>query len=181
MNIKRISIFFLLILVSTFTLIGFPLDSMAQDHTRWSLPKGAKARLGKGRMFEIACSADGTLLAIGSRIGVWIYEAESGDELDFLTGDIGGATSVAFSPDGKAIASGSKGGTVILWDTSPFISEPEISADVNADGVVNIQDLVRVAARIGQPVPADGDPADVNGDGVINIQDMVQVAGAIGN
>ena len=52
--------------------------------------------------------------------------------------------------------------------------------DVNGDGVVNVLDLVSVAARIGQDVSADGDPADVNGDGIINIQDLVRVAGALG-
>ena len=51
-----------------------------------------------------------------------------------------------------------------------------LKEDVNADGVVNIQDLVRVASHLGQS--ADGISADVNADGVINIQDLVLVAGA---
>ena len=43
--------------------------------------------------------------------------------------------------------------------------------------VVNIQDLVAVAAALGET----GDtPADVNGDGVVNIQDLVAVAAALG-
>ena len=50
--------------------------------------------------------------------------------------------------------------------------------DVNADGVINIQDLVRVASRFGQS--AEGNSADVNGDSVINIQDLVLVASAFG-
>ena len=64
--------------------------------------------------------------------------------------------------------------------------------DVNSDGVVNILDLVRVAASFGKkvsrasvlvdgkPVLADPDPADVNEDGIVNIIDLVKVAGAIG-
>ena len=51
------------------------------------------------------------------------------------------------------------------------------SADVNGDGVVNIQDLVFVASRLGQ---AGEDKADVNGDGAVNIQDLVFVAGELG-
>ena len=49
--------------------------------------------------------------------------------------------------------------------------------DVNGDGVVNILDLVAVAANLSQTGEND---ADVNRDGVVNILDLVQVAGAIG-
>ncbi|MDE0484778.1 MAG: dockerin type I domain-containing protein [Candidatus Poribacteria bacterium] len=47
-----------------------------------------------------------------------------------------------------------------------------VTADVNGDGVVNIQDLVIVANALGKAEP------DVNGDGVVNIQDLVIVANA---
>ena len=50
----------------------------------------------------------------------------------------------------------------------------EVSADVNGDGVVNIQDLVIVANALGEAEP------DLNGDGVVNIQDLVIVANAFG-
>ena len=50
--------------------------------------------------------------------------------------------------------------------------------DINRDGVVNIQDLVLAARRLGQRGQND---ADMNGDGVVNIQDLVLVAGAFGN
>ena len=52
------------------------------------------------------------------------------------------------------------------------------SADINGDGVVNIQDLVFVAGQLGQTGEND---ADVNGDGVVNIQDLVFVAGHLGS
>ena len=52
---------------------------------------------------------------------------------------------------------------------------PQPSADVNGDGVVNIQDLVIVANAFGEAEP------DLNGDGVVNIQDLVIVANAFGN
>ena len=50
-----------------------------------------------------------------------------------------------------------------------------IIVDINADGVVNIQDLVRVAARLGEMW--DG-AEDVNRDGIVNILDLVLVANA---
>ena len=46
-------------------------------------------------------------------------------------------------------------------------------ADLNGDGVVNIQDLVIVASALGKTEP------DLNGDGVVNIQDLVIVANAL--
>ena len=59
-------------------------------------------------------------------------------------------------------------------ETTPKVLE----ADINGDGVVNIQDLVLVASNLGQTGQNAG---DVNGDGVVNIQDLVKVAGALGN
>ena len=50
-----------------------------------------------------------------------------------------------------------------------------IIVDINGDGVVNIQDLVLVAARLGEMW--DG-PEDVNRDGIVNILDLVLVANA---
>ena len=52
-----------------------------------------------------------------------------------------------------------------------------LSADVNGDGIVNIQDLVLVSSNLGQTGQSR---ADVNGDRVVNIQDLVMVAGALG-
>ena len=64
--------------------------------------------------------------------------------------------------------------TVWAPGTSDTSSE---SPDVNSDGVVNIQDLVLVASRLGQ---TGENKADVNGDSVVNIQDLVLVAAALG-
>ena len=54
---------------------------------------------------------------------------------------------------------------------------PDITADVNDDGVVNVQDLVLVSSRLEE---AGENAADVNRDGVVNIQDLVLVAGELG-
>ena len=56
---------------------------------------------------------------------------------------------------------------------------PPTPEDVNGDDVVNILDLVLVAANLGDE-GADL-AADVNGDDVVNILDLVLVAGALGN
>ena len=50
---------------------------------------------------------------MASGIGIWIYDAQTGEELNLLTG---GVSSVSFSPDGSTLASGS-GKEIRLWDT----------------------------------------------------------------
>ena len=107
-----VSIFLLLLLTST----PYLPNVFAQDYTKWSLPEGAKVRLGKGSISEIAYSPDGTRLAVASSIGIWIYNAETGEEFDLLTGHTSGVNSVAFSSDGNTLASGSRDTTIRLWD-----------------------------------------------------------------
>ncbi len=53
--------------------------------------------------------------------------------------------------------------------------------DVNKDGVVNIQDLVLVAAALGQPGDRNAEQnPDVNRDGIINVLDLVRVSNRFG-
>ena len=94
----------------------FSRNTFAQDSPQWHLPEGVKARLGKGWIREITYSPDGNRLAVASSIGIWIYDARSGEELDLLTGHTSWVNSVAFSPDGGTLASGSRDNTVRLWD-----------------------------------------------------------------
>ena len=57
------------------------------------------------------------------------------------------------------------------------VTEPPVVAeDVNADGVVDVQDLVVVAQRYGQ---TGNNRADVNGDGIVNIDDLILVAAVL--
>ena len=56
----------------------------------------------------------------------------------------------------------------------PAIEPPRRKEDVNGDGVVNVLDLVAVAAKFGQE---DVGNADINGDGTVDIRDLVLVVG----
>ena len=82
-------------LVMLLTLFSF--NTFAQDYTQWSLPDGAKARLGKGTISEIAYSPDGTRLAVAGSIGIWLYDTATYQELALLTGHTYVVTSVSFS------------------------------------------------------------------------------------
>ena len=55
-----------------------------------SLPENAKARLGKGRLSELTYSPDGTRLAVVSSIGIWLYNAQTYDEMALFTGEPSG-------------------------------------------------------------------------------------------
>ena len=63
----------------------------------------------------------------------------------------------------------------LMADDTRLVQNP---ADVNGDGMVNIQDLVLVSSNFGQ---MGQNSADVNADGIVNIADLVLVAGAFGN
>ena len=94
----------------------FSLNTFAQDSPQWHLPEGAKMRLGKGWISKIQYSPDGTRLAVAGGIGIWLYDATTGQEVTLISGHTAGVLSVAFSPDGNTIASGSYDDTIRLWD-----------------------------------------------------------------
>ena len=92
------------------------LSAIAQDTSRWGLPEGAKARLGRGIIYEVKYSPDGTRLAVASDSGVWLYDSVKGDLVDLIRGGNSfGAHDIAFSRDGSAFAAGAYD-IVCVWD-----------------------------------------------------------------
>ena len=108
-----------LILVVKFIALTFMPNSVAQDSPQWHLPVGVTARLGKGAPRDVQYSPDGTRLAVSTEIGVWIYDADTGEELDLLIGEESdiwdGVNGIAYSPDGRILV-GANGFELELWD-----------------------------------------------------------------
>ena len=76
------------------------------------------------------------------------------------------------------LTDGSGGSSVPQTENAEITEPPQLPADVNQDGVVNIQDLVLVAANFNK---TGENIADVNADGIVNIIDLTLVAAAFGN
>ncbi len=127
-HMKKITI--LLFIAFIIHLMFLPLNTFAVDTTRMSLPEGAIARLGKGIINEIAYSPNGKYLAVAASIGIWIYDMKTYQEISLLTGPEGHTNSVAFSPDGDTIISGSQDGNVYLWDVKTWERRKTLSSDV---------------------------------------------------
>ena len=95
-------------------------SSFAQDAPQGQLfeyPEFVEISL-SGRVMDVQYSPDGTKLAITSTRRILLYDAQTGKELDLFTGHSDDVFSVAFSPDGTTLASGSEDKRVRLWDVS---------------------------------------------------------------
>ncbi len=104
-------LFFTVLLTAVIHLTGF-----CQD-TQVGLPESAIARLGKGGINIMQFSPDGSHLAVGTDVGVWLYGVEDRKETALFTERVGQVNALAFSQDGKMLASGGLNNPDIqLWD-----------------------------------------------------------------
>lgn len=110
------------------------------DITKIGLPEGAVARLGIGGIENIAISPNGKQLAVGTQIGVWLYDTQTGDAISFLDAHENSVRSVAFSPDGFTLASGGglgKDRSIRLWDIRTGEHSMLSSTDYNDVGTLS--------------------------------------------
>lgn len=106
-----------LFFITVLFIAAMTLNTFARDNTKLGLPEGAIARLGKGGINLMRFSPDGTHLAVGTDVAVWLYDVPDGKETALFTGHGGQVNALAFSTDGKTLASGGWNNPIIqLWD-----------------------------------------------------------------
>lgn len=90
------------VLFAFVTLYVQPVSAQYEPSTQIGLPDGAIARFGKGYIRGITYSPDGTQITVTTSIGVWLYDAQTGKEVNLITGkNRDGSSTVVFSPDHK--------------------------------------------------------------------------------
>ncbi len=128
-------------------------DAFIYETSQMNLPKGAKARIGKGRILDVTYVPDGTQFAVASSTGIWFYDANSLEEQALLTVDKRKVISMSFSPDGKTLATIDGRKTIRLWDTetlkhkTTFIRDTYLRPNFVFDYVSFIGDGQTLASR----------------------------------
>ncbi len=120
---KHLSIITILIVFVTIQSI------QAQTKLLRGLPDDAIARLGKGGINVIQFSPDGTHLAVGTDIGVRLYNVATKQEISLPNRIVGQINTIAFSKEGRILACGGYFNPIIqLWDIEFGVELPSLQS-----------------------------------------------------
>ena len=123
------------------------------DVAKWALPEGAIARLGRGSVRDMAFSPDGQSFAVGTKIGLWLYQFSTLSPIALWETDRGCIDGVTFSPDSRWIASYTYREALRVWDiqNKNCIAEMEFTEKQDCWGLFN-----RVFSQDGERLVAFG-------------------------
>ena len=104
-----------------------PRSVEGEDVTTWALPEGAIARLGQGSIRDMAFSPDEQYFAVGTSIGLWLYELPALSPIALWDTERGMTDSVTFSPDNRRIVTDTCVEEVKIWDIQSGICIAQMS------------------------------------------------------
>lgn len=109
------------ILTLFFLFVFVALNVPAQENAKTNLPEGAKLRIGKGTLGEIAYFPDGTRFAVATSIGTWVYDSIIGEKLYQLydpKSRVNGIKNISISANGETIVTKASEENVLLWNAN---------------------------------------------------------------
>ena len=162
----------------TTMMAGDPLSIGGTVYTDYSGIKEITASIHTGAGNEIANSTD-AIAEVTKRYTLNDSEAANQDFEKLQPGtyylDIGAQVCGYYSVDGETLSFYEKD-AVVLSDWEFVVGEAVVHGDVNGDGNINVQDLVRLMKYIvGLNVNVVKDECDTNRDGGIDILDVVRL------
>ncbi len=108
--------------------------------TTIALPPDAVARFGRGSGSHVAVSPDGSLTAVASSVGVWLYSAYTDEFLSLLTSERKLIPSaVTFSPDSTQVAIGYRDGSVTVWNVFTENVEADLPIFLHSGAVTSVE------------------------------------------
>jgi len=101
-------------------------------------PDGAGLSAGSGPVIDFRSTRGGNLISTQKgKMQVSLWEASTGKPIRKFNGE---ARAVAFSPDGKTLATGGLKGTITLWDVDKLVEQKPEKDAILPDSVLEGKD-----------------------------------------
>ncbi len=124
------------------------------DVISWELPEGAIARLGRGGLRDMAFSPDGHHFAVGTNIGLWIYELSTLSPIALWETDRGYIDSVTFSPDAQWLAAYTYQQALRVWDIHNQVCVAEMELPKGRKGQIRLSNMKPIFSQDGEQLVA---------------------------
>ncbi|MCG9126987.1 hypothetical protein JT359_05230 [Candidatus Poribacteria bacterium] len=102
---------------------------------RVSLPEGVFARLGRGCLPDIAFSPNSKYIAIGTWVGIWLYDLMTLSPIALWESERGMIGKVTFSDNGKWLAASNSDNNLKVWDVQRGVCIAQMETESYISGL----------------------------------------------